>query len=207
MTTTFILIRHGETQWNAEGRMMGISDIPLTAKGERQAEAVGLLLKDYPIDVIYSSPLLRSQKTAEPILSYHKSTPFILHDALKERNFGALEGKTYEEVNAVGAPMVYATAWYYLAYKPPGGERLLDTIRRAQSVIDELVKAHEGKTVVIVSHGTFQRVLMCALLGVRLHELGDIRFDNASLSIVQYHRQQKGVLHVVNFVDHLKDLL
>lgn len=207
MTTTFLLVRHGETAWNAQGRMMGVSDIPLTTKGKQQARAVGLLLKKYPIDVIYSSPLRRTVQTARAIHAFHKHVPFLLHDALKERNFGSLEGKTYEEVNKVGAPMVYSTAWYYLEYQPPGGERLRDVIGRAQSFIQNVSKDSEGKTVVVVSHGTFQRAFICALLGIQLHELFDVRFDNTSISIVEYHRSTKGTLHLVNYTTHTEHLL
>lgn len=207
MTTMFILIRHGETQWNAQGRMMGVSDIPLTTKGQQQAKAVGLLLKKYLIDVIYSSPLRRAVKTAQAIHIHHKHVPLHLHDALKERNFGSLEGKTYEEVNAVGAPMVFSTAWYYTEYQPPGGERLRDVLGRAQSFIRDIEKNSEGKHVVVVSHGTFQRALICALLGIQLHELSDMRFNNASISIVEYAPSGRGVFHITNYTNHIEHLL
>lgn len=186
---------------------MGVSDISLTAKGRSQAHAVALLLKKYPIDVIYSSPLRRTVQTARAIHAFHKHAPFLLHDALKERNFGSLEGKTYEEVNAIGAPMVYSTAWYYLEYQPPGGERLREVLDRAQVFIRDVDKDSEGKTVVVVSHGTFQRTLICALLGIQLHELFDVRFDNTSLTIVEYQKSYKGIVHLVNYTKHTEHLL
>src|SRR3989344_135459 len=196
------LIRHGETSWNAEGKAMGVSDIPLTPKGKRQAKAIGQLLKDYPIDVIYSSPLDRAHETAKAIHKHHQEIPLFLHDTLKERNYGVLEGKTYDDIDKVGAPMVYKTAWYYLNYHPLEGECLLDVLERANIFVDQINSAPNHKHIVIVSHGTFQRVLLCTLLGIKLYDLGDIHFDNASLSIIDYYPKFKGTLQIVNYTKH-----
>ena len=95
--------------------------------------------------------------------------------------------------------MVYSTAWYYLDYQPPGGESLRDVFGRAEGFIGDVRKSFDGKHVVVVSHGTFQRALICALLDIELHELLDVRFDNTSLSIVEYHPSNKGFIHLINY--------
>jgi len=74
--TTLLIIRHGETQWNKENRMMGISDIPLNHEGMTQAKEVATYLKDYPIDVIVTSPLIRAVQTAQEIHKHHSGSTF-----------------------------------------------------------------------------------------------------------------------------------
>ena len=206
MKHTFLfIVRHGETIWNVQRKMMGKTDIPLSHRGKVQARAIAKLLAGYPIDVIYSSPLTRTLQTAKAIRT-NKTTPLILHAALKERDFGVLEGKTYEEAHAYGTPMQYGESKYYPYFRPPDGERLLDVENRTKLCIQDLTH-HRGKNIVIVSHGSFLRVLFCHLLGLKLDEMGDVHFDNASLSIIEIEENQPGRLHALNITHHLPNEL
>src|SRR5690349_6665287 len=106
--TEILLIRHGETAWNAARRLQGHLDIPLNDHGQRQAEAVARALQDTPIDAIYSSDLQRARATAQPLADAH-DLALQLDAALRERCFGAFEGLIYEELEA-RFPVAY-TQW------------------------------------------------------------------------------------------------
>ena len=92
----FYIIRHGQTNWNKEGRIQGKTDIELNEEGIKQAKEAKNILKDYPIDMIVSSTLKRAKKTAE-IINEAKNVPIIFKEALEERCFGEFEGKTQQE--------------------------------------------------------------------------------------------------------------
>ena len=87
------------------------------------------------------------------------------------------------------------------------GERLLDVRERARSLIDDMGSTQYGNHIVVVSHGTFLRVLLAHLLNIKLHELTDIRLDNASVSIFQYDSDTGGAVHSMNYTKHLEELL
>ena len=93
----FYIIRHGQTNWNKEGRIQGKTDIELNEEGIKQAEEAKKILKDYPIDMIVSSPLKRARKTAE-IINETRKAPIVLDKALEERGFGEFEGKIRKEI-------------------------------------------------------------------------------------------------------------
>jgi uncharacterized phosphatase len=100
MKTTFYLVRHGETSWNAEGKIQGRSDIPLGDIGREQAKKLGEKLTSVHFDAIYTSPLQRAVETAE-IIGNILSLPVQIQKELRERNSGNLEGKTKEEMRAL----------------------------------------------------------------------------------------------------------
>ena len=91
-----IIVRHGVTEWNKEGRLQGKKDIPLSKEGEEQADKLAKRLKDEKIDKIYASPLKRACKTAEIINKYHK-LPINIEDGLREISYGIFDGISKEE--------------------------------------------------------------------------------------------------------------
>lgn len=198
---TFLVVRHGQTQWNKENRMMGISDIPLTVEGVKQAEAVARYLKSYPIDYIISSPLLRAVQTAQAIQAHHSHIPITTMADVHERSFGVLEGLTYEEANARYPQIVLGTMWQYPRFRPPGGESLSDVAARAKRIIEHLADdAYRGRTVAIVSHGSFIRNFLSVILDIPLEEVNRYGFANASVSVVRYSPETGGEAHVLNKV-------
>lgn len=96
--TTIYLVRHGETNWNAEKRMQGQTDIPLNDKGEQQATLCGAALKPEDYDVVISSQLQRAKRTAE-IINQYLGLPFEVMEDFAERHFGDAEGLTFDERN------------------------------------------------------------------------------------------------------------
>lgn len=144
MKITFV--RHGETNWNLEGRLQGQTDIPkLTEKGLKQIELAGKKLKENEYDVIICSPLERTIQTAKQI---KPNSNMIFDDRLKERSYGNLEGhysseKTYD-INLL---------WdYNINYSDNNVETVKDFFKRIYSFLDELIKK-DYKSVLLVSHG------------------------------------------------------
>lgn len=154
--TEILLIRHGETAWNAERRLQGHLDIPLNAHGERQAQAVARALQDTPLDAIYSSDLQRARATAQPLAETH-GLPLQLDMSLRERCFGAFEGLLYEELET-RFPVAYAQ---WRARDPdarfPAGERRAETLnefyRRAVEAVQSIAERNPGRRIAIVTHG------------------------------------------------------
>lgn len=177
---------------------MGISDIPLTKEGLKQASSVAKYLKNYPIDHIVTSPLLRALETARAIHTHHPNIQLEVIPDLHERSFGSLEGLSYEEANRRAPQMVMGTMWQYPRFRPPEGESLADVARRATRVIDRLVTQYAGQTIAVVSHGSFIRNFLSVLLKLPLEEINKYEFVNASISVVKYSPVSGGEAHVLN---------
>ena len=152
MKTEIILIRHGETLFNVEGRMQGHSNSPLTDTGIRQAKATSKALAGETFDAAYSSPLGRARETAEIILNGHNCKLFFEED-LQERNLGVFQGLTAEEA-AARFPEEYAR---YKKRDPdhvvPGGESARQFTDRGNGCIRRIAENHHGGRVLVISHG------------------------------------------------------
>jgi len=149
---TLLLIRHGETVWNAEGRVQGQQNSPLSARGREQGRLTADRLSKMKVSGIYSSDLSRARQTAEMIAAPHRLT-VKLASALRERNYGVLEGNTLEE--AARTQGMWLLAWQAdrLHRAPPGGENQPDMCRRVMEALRAIAAAHPGQTVVVVTHG------------------------------------------------------
>ncbi len=202
--TTLILVRHGETTWNAQKKLQGNTDVALTARGKKQAEATALHLLNYPIDVIYSSPLKRALVTAQKINTHHK-VALHTHSSLLERGFGKLEGISYEELWKNYPRFGWPVALEYPWYAPMNSERLIDVERRIGSFLKTVVKKHSGKTIVIVSHGVALRCCITKLLRTPRSFNLTYKMENASLTIIQVQEGREADLHLLGSVDHLEE--
>lgn len=184
--TTILLIRHGETAWNAVRRLQGHIDIPLNAEGERQAGALGRALAAESVDVIVSSDLRRARQTAQAVADQYDGATVQTDANLRERCYGVFEGMLYTEVEQqYPAEFALWQARDIDAVMPPG-ERVAESFRqfyaRAISAIGEWAERHPGKTVAIVAHGG---VLECAYreaVGMQLDSPRDFQVKNASIN-------------------------
>ena len=184
--TTILLIRHGETAWNAVRRLQGHIDIPLNAEGERQAGALARALAAEPVDVIVSSDLQRARQTAQAVAAQRGGAPVQVDANLRERCYGVFEGMLYSEAERQ-YPVDFAL-WQARdidAVMPPG-ERVAESFRqfyaRATSAIAEWAERHPGKTIAMVAHGG---VLECAYreaVGMQLDSPRDFQVKNASIN-------------------------
>ncbi len=159
-------IRHGETDWNAEGRLQGQQDIPLNGTGRKQADAVGLLvqnLPNLPKDIAYiSSPMLRTRDTMERLRTSAglASEEYATDERLKEISFGRWEGMTWKEVRKAdpkGASGRETDKWNYV---PPGGESYEMLLGRVLPWLKSV-----DRTSLVVAHGGVARVLLVLAAG------------------------------------------
>ncbi len=158
------LVRHGESQWNLENRFTGWVDVDLSPKGEAEAAAAGRVLRDVPVDVLFTSVLTRAKRTAEIACAEAGITDVPVHrsEALNERHYGDLQGlNKAETAERFGAEQVHVWRRSY-DVPPPNGESLKDTQARvAPYYQDRIVPLlRDGKNVLVVAHGNSLRALV-----------------------------------------------
>lgn len=149
--TRLFLVRHGQSDGNAEGRFGGHSPTPLSLLGKQQAELAAKALAKEKIHAIYSSDLYRALQTAEP-LSKILDLPIIATPAFRERKVGVLEGKTFDESKAEHPKDYYALVNRNVHHIITGGESYRQLLKRATAELHEVLRAHQGENVVIFSH-------------------------------------------------------
>ena len=162
---TVVLIRHGQSLWNAENRFTGWTDIDLSKKGEKEAKEAGEKLENVAFDVVHTSALMRAQRTAEIIIKHNKISqdiPTYKDERLNERHYGSLQGlnKT-ETAEKYGAEQVHIWRRSF-DISPPDGESLKMTAERTLPYFKEDVLEHldEGKNVLISAHGNSLRSIV-----------------------------------------------
>jgi probable phosphoglycerate mutase len=160
---TLHLVRHGETDWNAEGRMQGSVDIPLNATGLGQAEAAADALADRPIATVIASDLSRARSTAAAIAARH-GLEVVTDPRLRERDFGVVEGKLY-----VDGVAEYGDRWEVLLRGDDGhfedGESTRQHYERVARFMDALLAAPPAAEIALVSHGGTVRRMRSYLRG------------------------------------------
>jgi len=201
--TTTLLLRHGQTPLSAERRFAGRGDIPLTETGKRQAAAAAARLAARGgIDVIVSSPLRRARRTAEAVAEA-TGAPVIVDDDLVEADFGKWEGLSFAEASAQSPDEM--TAWLASAdAAPPGGESFAAAARRVLGALDRLLAAHPDRTLVLVSHVTPIKTLLCRALLAPPAALFRIHLDVASLSEVDWFADGPALVRSMNDTAHLR---
>ncbi len=202
-TTRFLLVRHGETLANREFRYIGARDDALSERGEEQAERLADALAIFPVAAVYSSPLSRAYRTAQPIAARLHQDVQILGD-LVEGRFGTWEGLSRAEVLA-GGPLAeqQLRAWEAdPTQAPPQGESFADIQRRAGTAVERLAEIHPEQTVVLVSHVGPIKVLLCRALGTPLTSMFNIFLDPATISVVDW-RPSHPTVRLMNSHAHL----
>jgi len=153
--TRLIVVRHGETAWNADARIQGHTDIALNPTGQWQADRVGQALAGQPVHAVYSSDLQRARDTALAIASSSRGEPRPQvrdHQGLRERGFGHFEGLTFADVEARWPEDAKAWRTRDPHWTPQGGESLLQVRERAWQTVASIAQQHAGELVVLVSH-------------------------------------------------------
>lgn len=207
--TTILLIRHGETAWNAERRLQGHLDIALNAEGERQAGALAEALSGEAVDRIVASDLMRARQTAEAI-GRRRGQAVVIDPALRERCYGGFEGLLYSEI-AARYPAEFA-AWQARdvdAVLPPGtnrGESFREFYARSIGAILAHAAAHPGRTLAVVAHGGVLECAYRAALGLPLETPRDFKVLNASINRFVV---EEGRLRLLSWgeVEHLRPVV
>jgi probable phosphoglycerate mutase len=205
-TTRILLIRHGETAWNAERRLQGHLDIDLNDEGRRQARALAGALAQEHIDVLVSSDLARAAQTAKA-LGDVKNLPLFIDGRLRERCYGGFEGLLYAEI-AERFPREFA-AWQGRDVDgtlPPGknrGETFREFYERVTTAILGWAADNPGKSLALVAHGGVLECIYRAALGLPLETPRDFKVLNASINRFAV---QDGKLELVSWgeVAHLQ---
>jgi broad specificity phosphatase PhoE len=175
-----VLIRHGETTWSRSGQHTGRTDLPLTERGRRQAEALGAAMAAIPVARILTSPLQRATETCR--LAGLTGTEV---DDLVEWDYGDYEGRTTAEIREE------VPGWTVWDGPVPGGERLDEVAARADRVIAGIEAA--GEDVAVVSHGHFLRVLAARWLELPPIEGRRLLLDTATLCLLGGERGVRAV--------------
>lgn len=181
MKTKLLLIRHGETAWNAEHRIQGQLDIPLSPLGMLQSARLAECLADEPIAAVFSSELSRAWLTAAP-LAARLGLEVTAEPRLRERSFGIFEGLTLDEI-AERHPAEFAQ-WRAreLPWRPPGGESGQQLIDRVLAAVADITAGHVGRTVVLVSHGGVLDVVYRAARVLQWHAPREHQMLNAAIN-------------------------
>jgi len=177
-----LLVRHGETEWNAQGRYQGQSDVLLSDLGSQQAELLAERLKDLKIDAIYTSDLKRAWMTATTIAKNH-NLKIIPESRLRELKFGILEGLTFDEAEAQHPEMI--RAWLNdFNNTPVDGETIQTFNARIVSLLEFLKQEHNEQIVLLVGHGGSLSEILRVVLGLSREKRWYLEMENASISEV-----------------------
>jgi len=200
--TTTVLLRHGDTRVSPEHRFSGLRDLPLSASGLKQARAAACCLAaGAPIHAVVSSPLQRAAATAA-IAADELGLTAVTDDDLRETDFGDWDGFTLAEIQQRWPAA--AAAWRRDPEQaPPGGESFADTADRVNRACDRLLRDHGGKTVLIVSHITPIKILLCRALRAPLGTLYRLYLGSASINEIQWHDRGFAAVCRVNDTCHL----
>ena len=179
--TRLCLVRHGETAWNAEGRVQGQVDVPLNEVGRAQARAVAAALAGERFDAIYSSDLVRVRQTAEPAAA-RLGLPVAFDARLRERHYGMFERLTYVEVRER-----YPAEFARFSDKDPefdfaSGEALKVFERRALACVAALVERHAGRSLLVFTHGGVLEMVYRHARARGLSSPRDFEIPNAALN-------------------------
>ena len=207
-TTRILLVRHGQSQGNAEGRFGGHTATPLSARGRRQAEAAARALASEKITAIYSSDLLRAVQTAEPLarltnLEIKRTTAF------RERSVGVMEGLTFEEAAEQHPEQYAALIRRDFEHVILGGESYRQMLDRASEKLDHAISRHKGGRICVFSHTGTICILTLHLMGaLDAPELRPVWITTTNCGITRIEVRDDGFVRVlaVNDTRHLAGL-
>jgi broad specificity phosphatase PhoE len=199
-----ILVRHGETSYNAQRRFTGQSDIQLDGIGLLQADALGVSLSSECLDVVAASDLQRARLTAEVIARYH-SLPVRQDCNLRELALGEWEGLTRAEVALRDAALLARWQEDPVNCAPPGGETVARLRERVALALRDWRDRYPAASVLWATHGGLIGVLLCHILGLDLRRRWQFRHDNASISEILLSGDRATIVRL-NETAHLRNL-
>jgi broad specificity phosphatase PhoE len=205
LVTNVLLIRHGQSQGNAERRFGGHTSTPLSALGRDQAQTTALTLKSESITVIYSSDLVRAIETAKP-LSNLTGLPVNGTTAFRERDVGVMEGLTFEDAAQQHPEQYAALLRRDFEHVLAGGESYRQLLDRARQKLDQIIEEHRGGRIAVFSHTGTICILALHLMGaLDAPELKPVWISSANCGITRFELRDDGFVRVlmINDTRHL----
>ena len=167
------IARHGQTIWNAQNKVCGITDVELTEKGIEQAKALAQVVMGRNIDMILTSPLKRAVETGRIVAEYC-GIPMEVEARLIEQNYGIYEGIDRKNADFLNNKRNFA-------YRYPGGESMMQVAYRIYGLLDDIKKEYEGKNVLIISHGGVCRIIHTYFSDMTNEEFFQYTLENGQL--------------------------
>jgi broad specificity phosphatase PhoE/ribonuclease HI len=202
VTTVTHLLRHGRTEHTPERRYSGRNDLPLSATGRAEAEAVAKRAGELGIEVIVASPLRRTRETAE-VVGAALGLPVQYDSDLVELDFGDFEGLTAEEAQQEH-PLAARRFAEDITVAAPGGESIADVSDRVARARARILRGHAGKTVLVVAHVTPIKLLLAAGLDVSDEVVHRVFLEAASFCTVAWRSDGRAAVRLVNDTGHLR---
>ena len=203
----FLLVRHGETDWNRAGKFQGQIDVPLNDNGRNQASLAADFLKTIEIDFGFTSPMLRPKETAQIILQDRQDLVLNEDADLREIGHGLWEGKFESEIKAEYPGELERWQSSPESVQMPEGENLQDVWTRATAAWQKIITqiGNQPQTGIVVAHDATNKVLLCNLLGLGLADIWKIKQGNGAVTVIDYPDGIEGqpVIQALNLTSHL----
>jgi phosphoserine phosphatase len=203
----FLLIRHGETDWNRAGKFQGQIDVPLNKYGRNQASLAAEFLKTIEIDFAFTSPMLRPKETAQIILQERTGLTLNEDADLREIGHGLWEGKFEAEIETEYPGELERWHSHPESVQMPEGENLQDVWTRATAAWHQILAqvGNQTQTGIVVAHDATNKVLLCYLLGLGLTDIWKIKQGNGAVTVIDYPEGVEGqpVIQALNITSHL----
>ncbi|MBD2136789.1 histidine phosphatase family protein [Anabaena sp. FACHB-1237] len=205
-----LLVRHGETEWNRQGRFQGQIDIPLNDNGRNQAAKAADFLQDVNIDFAVSSVMSRPKETAEIILKYHPHLNLELFPGLREISHGLWEGKFESEIETEFPGELERWRTIPAQVQMPEGENLEEVKERSVADWNTIIKNAQDKHLkigLVVAHDATNKTLLCHVLGLSNENFWNFRQGNGAVTVIDYPVENQGypVLQAMNITSHLSN--
>ena len=201
LSTHVLLIRHGQSEGNAERRFGGHTATPLSPRGRRQAQALARALKDEEITAIYSSDLARALETAQPLANL-VGLPVNSTTAFRERSVGVMEGLTFENAAQQHPEQYAALLRRDFEHVLTGGESYRQLLDRAWQKLDEIIAENQGGKLVVFSHTGTICILALHLMGaLDAPELKPVWITSANCGVTRFELRDDGLVRVMNLND------
>lgn len=189
-----VLVRHGQSKWNALGLWTGLRDIELSKEGRKEAQRAAKMLKDIPFHATYTSRLKRAKDTLEEIKKILKIShiPSTAHEALNERDYGQLTGKNKWEIKKMHGEEKFKKLRRSWDHPIPGGESLKDVHSRVVPYYQEKILSDlkKGRNVIVSAHGNSLRALVKHLDNIPDHKIAELEIGTGDVNV--YEIDSKG---------------
>jgi len=205
-----ILVRHGETDWNKQGRFQGQIDIPLNNNGKSQAKAASEFLKDCILHKAFSSSLSRPKETAQIIVNEHPGIKISLKDNLKEIGHGKWEGKLESEIKSNWSDLLKTWKLSPEKVQMPEGENITEVSTRSIAGWEEICKdLKDDETALVVAHDAVNKTILCHLLGLMPSNIWMIKQGNGGITVIDLsdEEDQPDQITSLNITSHLGGII